>query len=113
MFIYFASYTYFSSSYFPWAPNMGTCAGEEFAAFAGMGILTSYLLLFISFYLVTYKKATKTGRPRSNTGRQALIDMKDAEVPSPVANGRSKSHAASNGAASSGRQGPVTRSRKA
>lgn len=109
-FIYFASYTYFTSTYFPSAPNMGTCAGEEFAAFAGMGILTSYLVLFISFYFVTYKKAAKTGRPRSNTGRQALIDMKDAEVPSPIANGR---QAASNGATSTGRQGPVTRSRKA
>ncbi|OKL64140.1 Elongation of fatty acids protein 1 [Talaromyces atroroseus] len=111
VFVYFTSYTYFSSTYFPWAPNMGTCAGEEFAAFAGIAILTSYLLLFISFYLVTYKKAAKTGRPRSNTGRQALIDMKDAQVPSPVANGRTKP--ATNGAATSGRQGPVTRSRKA
>lgn len=92
---------------------MGTCAGEEFAAFAGMGIITSYLVLFISFYLVTYKKAAKTGRPRSNTGRQALIDMKDAEVPSPIANGRSRTQANSNGATTSGRQGPVTRSRKA
>ncbi|KAJ5191915.1 Elongation of fatty acids protein 2 [Penicillium cinerascens] len=108
-FIYFASYTYFSSSYFPWAPNMGQCAGEEFAAFAGIGIITSYLLLFISFYIATYKKETKVGRPRRNTGKKSLIDMKNFEVPSPHANGK-----ASNGAATTGRSnGPVTRSRKA
>lgn len=113
-FIYFASYTYFSSSYFPWAPNMGQCAGEEFAAFAGIGIITSYLLLFISFYIATYNKAAKVGRPRSNTGKKSLIDMKNFEVPSPAgaSNGSAKG---SNGSASStGRSnGPVTRSRKA
>ncbi|OQE23912.1 hypothetical protein PENSTE_c008G08932 [Penicillium steckii] len=114
-FIYFASYTYFSSAYFPWAPNMGQCAGEEFAAFAGIGIITSYLLLFISFYIATYKKEAKVGRPRSNTGKKSLIDMRNFEIPSPAAaakaNGSPKS---SNGAASTGRSnGPVTRSRKA
>ncbi|QKX63639.1 uncharacterized protein TRUGW13939_10810 [Talaromyces rugulosus] len=109
VFVYFASYTYFSNTYFQWAPNYGTCAGEEFAAFSGMGILTSYLVLFISFYFVTYKKTAKTGRPRRNTGRQALIDMKDAQLPSvPVAG-----HANGNGAASRNGKGPVTRSRKA
>ncbi|KAK5256625.1 Fatty acyl-CoA elongase/Polyunsaturated fatty acid specific elongation enzyme, partial [Exophiala xenobiotica] len=41
VFVYFASYTYFTNSYFPSMPNYGTCAGEEFAAFAGMGILSS------------------------------------------------------------------------
>ncbi|KAJ5716529.1 hypothetical protein N7493_008440 [Penicillium malachiteum] len=112
-FIYFASYTYFSSTYFPWAPNMGKCAGEEFAAFAGIGIITSYLFLFIGFYIATYKKEVKVGRPRSNTGKKSLIDMRNYEVPSPAgANGAAKP---SNGAAvSTGRSnGPVTRSRKA
>ncbi|KAL3472519.1 GNS1/SUR4 family-domain-containing protein [Aspergillus californicus] len=112
VFVYFASYTYFTSTYFPWAPNMGKCAGEEFAAFAGMAILTSYLVLFISFYIVTYNKTAKTGRPRRNTGRKAVIDMARYEVApaSPQSNGKAKS----NGSATSGRSnGPVTRSRKA
>ncbi|PTU19713.1 hypothetical protein P175DRAFT_0440953 [Aspergillus ochraceoroseus IBT 24754] len=53
-FIYFASYTYFASTYFPWAPNAGKCMGEEYAAGFGVFIISSYLLLFISFYLTTY-----------------------------------------------------------
>ncbi|KAJ5908607.1 Elongation of fatty acids protein 2 [Penicillium taxi] len=105
-FIYFASYTYFSSTYFPWAPNMGKCAGEEFAAFAGMGIITSYLFLFISFYIVTYKKAAKVGRPRRNTGKDTLIDMRNFEIPSPAGTKTSAT-------ASDRSNGPVTRSRKA
>lgn len=80
-FVYFASYTYFTSTYFKWLPNAGKCAGEEFAAFAGMGILSSYLLLFISFYLATYKRSGKAGRPRRNTGKQAAIEMKNFEIP--------------------------------
>ncbi|KAI9727217.1 MAG: hypothetical protein M1834_008477 [Cirrosporium novae-zelandiae] len=78
-FVYFASYTYFTSTYFPWMPSYGSCAGEEFAAFAGIGIISSYLLLFISFYVATYKKSTK-GRPRRNTG-EAVHEFKRAEVP--------------------------------
>ncbi|KAE8154245.1 GNS1/SUR4 family-domain-containing protein [Aspergillus avenaceus] len=114
-FVYFASYTYFSSTYFPWAPNMGVCAGEEFAAFAGMAIISSYLFLFISFYIATYNKAAKTGRPRRNTGRQAVIDMAKMELPAANANGTPNGSGKQNGAASSsGRSnGPVTRSRKA
>lgn len=78
-FVYFACYTYFVSTYFPHLPNMGRCAGEEFAAFAGVGILSSYLLLFISFYLATYKKTSD--RPRRNTSTQAAIEMKNFEIP--------------------------------
>ncbi|RDW92976.1 elongation of very long chain fatty acids protein [Aspergillus mulundensis] len=111
VFVYFASYTYFSSTYFPWAPNMGNCAGEEFAAFAGMGILTSYLVLFISFYIVTYNKAAKTGRPRRNTGKQAVIDMARYEVAPASPSSEKKTNGS---AVSTGRSnGPVTRSRKA
>jgi len=81
-FVYFASYTYFTSTYWEWLPNAGKCAGEEFAAISGLVILSSYLLLFISFYLATYKKTGKGGRPRRNTGKQAAIAMKNLEVPS-------------------------------
>ena len=112
VFVYFASYTYFTSTYFNWMPNAGNCAGEEFAAFAGMGILSSYLVLFISFYFATYRKQAKTGRPRRNTGREALIAMKDfpadaAQLPGVFEDGKE------NGAVTTGRQGPTTRSRKA
>jgi hypothetical protein len=87
-FVYFASYTYFSSTYFPKLPTFGKCAGEEFAAFAGMGILSSYLLLFISFYFATYKKDNaKSGRGKkksrrlSETTTRAITDMARKEVP--------------------------------
>jgi hypothetical protein len=114
-FVYFASYTYFTSTYFPWMPNAGECAGEEFAAFAGMGILSSYLLLFISFYFATYRKQTVSGRPRRNTGKEALIAMKDLPLPDPhKAPGAIEAEFKSNGAITTGRStGPTTRSRKA
>ncbi|RQM08629.1 hypothetical protein DH86_00000354 [Scytalidium sp. 3C] len=125
-FVYFASWTYFTSTYFPWLPNSGSCAGEEFAAFAGIGILSSYLLLFISFYFATYKKDGK--RP---TGRKAARSLKDAELPdvaaltngkiNPVRNGTA--NGSTNGSANGSANGhatstatpgrPVTRSRKA
>ncbi|KAK5462418.1 Fatty acyl-CoA elongase/Polyunsaturated fatty acid specific elongation enzyme [Exophiala xenobiotica] len=112
VFVYFASYTYFTNSYFPSMPNYGTCAGEEFAAFAGMGILSSYLLLFISFYFATYRKQSATGRPRRNTGKEALIAMKDLPLPDPHTIPSDEKR--SNGAITTGRaNGPSTRSRKA
>jgi len=119
-FVYFASYTYFTSTYFPWMPNSGKCAGEEFAAFAGMGIISSYLLLFISFYFATYKKDGK--RP---TGRKAARSLKDAQVPdvATIMNGGKSPNGKANGSlkASNGHakttgaspNRPATRSRKA
>lgn len=75
-FVYFASYTYFSAKYFPSLPTAGVCAGEEFAAFAGMGILSSYLVLFIGFYLTTYKKPAKKAPTEA-----ALDEMRKEELP--------------------------------
>jgi len=77
-FVYFAAYTYFASTYFPSLPtwNGEGCAGEEFAALAGVGILSSYLVLFVLFYLATYKK---DGTPPST--RKTLRRMSRAEAP--------------------------------
>jgi len=111
-FVYFASYTYFANVYFPWLPNAGRCAGEEFAAISGVVILSSYLLLFISFYFATYKKTGQSGRPRRNTGKKALIAMKD--LPLPGAEGTVASNdSKSNGAVTTGRASGTPRSRKA
>jgi len=118
VFVYYASYTYFTSQYFPWMPNSGVCAGEEFAAIAGMMILSSYLVLFIGFYAATYKKPIKKGRARATS---ALVEMKDEKVPT-VGEARrrfSGSGQASFGTAredlkeANGGSGRVTRSRKA
>ncbi|CAN8095821.1 unnamed protein product [Discula destructiva] len=78
-FVYFASYTYFVSTYKPHWPNAGKCAGEEFAAFSGMGVLTSYLVLFISFYIATYHKAGPKSLAKST--RKTLRRMSQAPVP--------------------------------
>ena len=115
-FVYFASWTYFTSAYFPNLPNYGKCAGEEFAAFAGMGILSSYLLLFISFYLATYTKPSQRHRRASEIGKRAAIDMKNLEVPDvDAAKGAMGSPAKANGSAmTSGKamNGSAARSRK-
>jgi fatty acid elongase 3 len=79
-FVYFASYTYFTSTYFSDMPNHGTCAGEEFAAIAGICILSSYLLLFISFYFATYRKPSGSIKQRSRA-TSALKEMAQETVP--------------------------------
>lgn len=61
-FVYYATYNYYVDKFFPSLPHVGTCEGEEFAAFTGCATLSSYLILFISFYAATYKKAGQKGK---------------------------------------------------
>lgn len=97
-------------------PNAGKCAGEEFAAISGICIITSYLFLFIGFYIATYKKPVPKGRRRATS---ALVEMKDEKVPtvgeakrrlSQSTHALANSSAHATGASPNGR---VTRSRKA
>lgn len=96
------------STYKPSWPNAGKCAGEEFAAFSGIGVLTSYLVLFISFYIATYAKEG----PKDQT-RKTLRRMSQAPVPDPhdlLSKGPSLPQAEATGAKVNG---SVARSRKA
>lgn len=55
--VYYAAWNYWTFS--KWQKptwSHGTCAGSEAAALSGMGVLSSYLVLFIIFYNNTYKK---------------------------------------------------------
>ncbi|TFY80721.1 hypothetical protein EWM64_g3290 [Hericium alpestre] len=64
--VYFGTYSYFAASYWPNLPSVGSCAGTESAALFGCGLLTSYLFLFINFYVQTYRKPAKGKKPIAN-----------------------------------------------
>lgn len=73
-FVYVATYNKLIYEYFPSLlgsiPVCGPCNGSMGAAFAGCGILSSYLVLFISFYFEVYKKKTtrRSKRVKSISG---------------------------------------------
>ena len=67
-------------------PHVGTCGGEEFAAFTGCATLSSYLVLFIFFYAATYKKASQkdkrsTKAISTSIPKTAAIDLKNVKMP--------------------------------
>lgn len=74
-FIYFASYTYFVSTYFPALPKVGSCAADDLAEFTGVAVLSSYLVLFILFYLATYKKGKRASRTVAATTKEDLSQI--------------------------------------
>jgi len=80
-FVYVASWDYFTSTYAPQLPHVGTCAGEPLAAVAGDVILSSYLVLFISFYISTYKKMTKLRSVGKVAQKVELKLEKEVDVP--------------------------------
>lgn len=91
-FIYFAVYQKAVHLYFPVLPHCGDCVGSTTATFAGCAIISSYLILFISFYINVYKrKGTKTSRvvKRAHGGVAAKVneyvnvDLKNVPTPSP------------------------------
>ncbi|GAA6001722.1 hypothetical protein JCM10207_002283 [Rhodosporidiobolus poonsookiae] len=75
--VYFASYSYFSATYWPTWPTMGSCAGTEGAAIFGCALLTSYLFLFIAFYQKTYKQQARAkGKLDAAKGAAAVVAKK-------------------------------------
>ncbi|KAK7694661.1 hypothetical protein QCA50_001849 [Cerrena zonata] len=64
--VYFGTYSYYAANYFPHLPHFGTCAGTEAAAVFGCVLLSSYLVLFINFYIQTYKAPVKGKKPITN-----------------------------------------------
>ncbi|KIJ68450.1 hypothetical protein HYDPIDRAFT_106645 [Hydnomerulius pinastri MD-312] len=64
--VYFGTYQHFAHSHFQHLPHVANCAGTEAAALFGCGLLSSYLVLFINFYIQTYKKPAKGKKPIAN-----------------------------------------------
>ncbi|KAH7104418.1 GNS1/SUR4 membrane protein [Auriculariales sp. MPI-PUGE-AT-0066] len=90
--VYFAStslllarYTHASFTYLKGWPVVGDCAGSESAALFGCGLLTSYLGLFINFYIQTYR----AGAGAKRSAKAASAKLANGSGPAP-ANGTSK-----------------------
>jgi len=75
-FVYVCAYSYFAYTYAPGLPNYGSCAGSETAALFGVISLTSYLLLFIQFFIETYNKKKTSAALIVNGGVKAANGVK-------------------------------------
>ncbi|KAK1636267.1 GNS1/SUR4 family protein [Colletotrichum phormii] len=76
-FVYFGFYDVFADTYFKEIlPHVGRCGGEFYAAMTGGAILTSYLVLFIMFYITTYKKGGRSKSAASQKSKPAVLNEK-------------------------------------
>ncbi|KAI7875339.1 GNS1/SUR4 membrane protein [Lichtheimia hyalospora FSU 10163] len=71
--IYSCTYTFYANKYAPHLPNFGSCAGGEGAAWFGCALLSSYLLLFINFYRMTYKAGKKSKTAAAATAASTTV----------------------------------------
>lgn len=63
-FVYFATWDFYADEWGLDGLHVGRCEGELVAAVTGCLTLSSYLLLFISFYIATYRKpSTRSRKP--------------------------------------------------
>lgn len=65
--LFVPGYQHWAHAHYPTLPHRADCAGGEGAAIMGCGLLTSYLLLFINFYIQTYKKPSKGKKVANGT----------------------------------------------
>ncbi|KFA56078.1 hypothetical protein S40293_00191 [Stachybotrys chartarum IBT 40293] len=68
--VYFASWNGIVHRHWPRIPHVSACGGKTYAAVAGCSILSSYLVLFVMFYIATYQRAAKKTA-------KASLDKKD------------------------------------
>lgn len=64
-------YQHYVYKHFRALPHIGDCSGSEPAALFGCALLTSYLLLFVDFYVRTY--GTSTSKVKVNGSSQTLV----------------------------------------
>jgi len=65
--VYFGAYSYMAATYLPnTLPHVANCAYGGGAGVFGCVLLTSYLGLFVNFYLQTYQKPAAAGIPAVN-----------------------------------------------
>ncbi|CEH14392.1 Fatty acyl-CoA elongase/Polyunsaturated fatty acid specific elongation enzyme [Ceraceosorus bombacis] len=81
--VYFASWQHYAWKWNFRALTCGDCAGREYAAWAGMAVLTSYLLLFVDFYKRSYapkRRATRDGTSSPRNAEKGPATGRDASV---------------------------------
>ncbi|KAG0694962.1 GNS1/SUR4 membrane protein [Suillus ampliporus] len=70
---YFGLYQHYVHRYFPALPHFGDCSGSERAALFGCALLTSYLMLFVDFYMRTYDITPPSSKIKANGIGQAVV----------------------------------------
>ncbi|GMM35111.1 hypothetical protein DASC09_024360 [Saccharomycopsis crataegensis] len=78
--VYYALYHYYASNYHNWLPHYGNCYGTEVAGWYGAGILFSYLVLFISFYISSYKVPKKAVAPVASSASSESEEAKSTST---------------------------------